>query len=121
MELVASEGHHGPHTLSIGPPKQRYVYAKFNFAEESVTEFFYKCSRGSENCTDGYKLWLRYNQDDQRWVLYDGPDLVGKVIPPIVNPIFTSSSSVLDLGWHWWRLEWSKKKSESQFMTTMLF
>ena len=101
MELVASEGHHCPHTLRIGPPKQGYVYAKFNFAEESVTEFVYKCERGSDNCTDGYKLWLRYNHDDQRWVAYDGPDIVGKDIPPIDNAIFTSSPPVLDPGWQW--------------------
>jgi len=103
-----------PLHIRIGPQIHGYVY-------EKVTDVLYKCCRGSDNCPDGYKLWLLRSSSVHLnvplWVAYDGPDEGS--IPEIGQFIFTCSDDVLLGGWHSWRLEiWDGRKSS--FLTTVL-
>ena len=47
-----------PQRIRIGPAKHNYVY-------EKVSDDLYKCCRGSDNCPQGHKLWLRRSSHGQ--------------------------------------------------------
>ena len=103
-----------PHNIRSGLQTNGYVYSE-------VTDVIYKCCRGSDNCPDGYKLWLLLSFSGHvhvpLWVAYAGPDEGS--IPQIGQLIFTSSDAVLLGGWHAWRLEMCDGR-KSSFLTTVL-
>ena len=117
--IVASDGVNAePLSFRIGPVRHAYNYNK-------VAEGVWRCERGSDEARDTHRLVLCRSPTGQ-WTAYDvclskldqldgTRDWMDSAIP-----VFDTEENPMEAGWHTWRTNWNRHRSEPDWRATGL-